>query len=351
MSEEIAVALVGYGFVGKTVHAPLIAATPGLALHTVVSSDAAKVHADHPKVAVVPELSEALADPAIDLVVIATPNALHAPQAHAALDAGKAVVVDKPFTVTVEEAREVVEHAKAAGRLLSVFQNRRWDSDFLTVKKLIENGTFGTLSEFHSHYDRFRPKVQDRWRERAGPGAGIWFDLGPHLLDQVLQLFGAPQAIYADFAEQRPGGQATDYFNVLLRYPGHRVTLHGGAIVPDSGLRFAIHGTGGSFFKHGLDTQEDALKAGRKPGSTGPGGEGWGHDPRAGRLIRVVDGAVAPAEEILAEPGNYRAYYVAIRDALTGLGPNPVTPEQALQLMTLLGVAARSAAERREITI
>jgi predicted dehydrogenase len=187
------VALVGYGFVGKTFHAPLIAATPGLLLHTVVSSDPAKVLADHPGVKVAPDLDAALADPEIDLVVIATPDPLHAPQAHAALDAGKAVVIDKPFAVTLDEARAVADHAQRAGKLLSVFHNRRWDSDFLTLKALIADGSLGEIVQYESHFDRFRPVVRDRWREK--PGAGALLDLGPHLIDQALQLFGPPLAV------------------------------------------------------------------------------------------------------------------------------------------------------------
>ncbi|MBK6304612.1 MAG: Gfo/Idh/MocA family oxidoreductase, partial [Gemmatimonadetes bacterium] len=182
MMEPLNVALVGYGFAGRVFHAPLIAAVEGLRLHTIVSSQGSLVREQWPDVRVVPSLAEALADRGIDLVVLATPNAVHAEQAHAALDAGKHVVVDKPFTVTVAEAESVVAHAERVGRVLSVFHNRRWDSDFLTVRKLIAEGALGEVTYFESRFDRYRPVVRDRWRERAGAGAGLWYDLGPHLV-------------------------------------------------------------------------------------------------------------------------------------------------------------------------
>lgn len=337
------VALVGYGFVGKTFHAPLIVATPGLVLRTVVSSDPAKVHADHPAAKVVPDLAAALADPAIDLVVVATPDPLHAPQAHAALDAGKAVVIDKPFAVTLEEARGVADHAARTGKLLSIFHNRRWDSDFLTLKGLIADGSLGEIVQYESHFDRFRPVVRDRWRE--APGAGALLDLGPHLIDQALTLFGPPTSIFADLAIQKDGGKAPDYFHLLLRYPRLRVLLHASQMTVASDLRMAVHGTRGSFVKQGLDPQENALKAGIIPGS-----QGWGVDPRPGTLT-VPDGETTASRVIAGAPGDYLAYYAGVRDALLGHGRNPAPPEEALAVMTLIDLAARSAAEGRELSL
>ena len=236
MNAPLRVALVGYGFVGKVFHAPLIQATPGLVLHTVVSRDAGKVHADWPDVQVVGDPDAAFADPAVDVVVIASPNDSHAPLAMAALAQDKHVVVDKPFTVTLTEARDVVDAARRAGRLVSVFQNRRWDADFLTVQRLVGDGTLGRIAEFHSHFDRFRPVVQDRWREHDAPGGGLWYDLGPHLIDQAVQLFGLPEAISVDIARLRDGAQAPDYVHATLRYPTHRAHLHAGTLVAGNGL-------------------------------------------------------------------------------------------------------------------
>jgi predicted dehydrogenase len=345
MDTPLKVALVGYGFVGKVFHAPLIQATPGLALHTVVSRDAEKVHADWPDVAVTPDADAVFSDARIDLVVIASPNGTHAPLAIAALAQGKHVVVDKPFTVTLQEAHEVIAAADSANRLVSVFQNRRWDADFLTVQRLIADGELGRVAEFHSHFDRFRPVVQDRWRERDEPGGGLWYDLGPHLLDQAVQLFGLPQAVNADIARLRDGAKAPDYFDVTLRYPGHRAILHASALVAGNGLRFAVHGTQGSYLKHGLDVQEDQLRAGVVPGT-----DGWGVDTRAGELVQEREGRLVAAVAH-AEVGDYRRYYAGMRDAIQLGHPVPVTPQQALDVMRLIELGMRSSEARREIPL
>jgi predicted dehydrogenase len=345
MHEPLQVALVGYGFVGKVFHAPLICSTPGLQLRSVVSSNPVGVHADLPDVAVSPDLASVLHDPHIDLIVIATPNALHAPQAHAALDSGKHVVVDKPFTVTVREAEAVIAHAERAERVLSVFHNRRWDADFLTLRELIASDTLGEITQFESHFDRFRPDVRDRWRERAGPGAGLWYDLGPHLLDQALQLFGAPIGLWADIAMQRDGAETDDYFHAVLRYPRCRVILHASALVAAHGLRFAVHGTRGSYVKMGLDSQEDALKAGRTPGDAS-----WGVDSEAGTLS-VVDGESTATRYVAGVPGNYRRYYERVRDAILGSDTNPVPAADALAVMRLIELGLQSAATHAEMLV
>ncbi|NIK31783.1 oxidoreductase [Xanthomonas arboricola] len=339
MPKPFNLAVVGYGYVGRTFHAPLIAGTPGLALHSVVSSKPQQVQADFPDVIVLADLETALADPALDAVVLATPNQTHAPYALQALAAGKHVLVDKPFALDAAQAREVVAAAAAAGRIVSVFQNRRWDADFLTVRRLIDEGQLGEVVEFHSHFDRFRPQVRDRWRESDIPGAGLWYDLGPHLLDQALQLFGTPQAIGADLQRQRNQARSDDYFHVTLRYPRLRVILHAGSLVADSGLRFAVHGTRGSYLKHGLDTQEDQLRAGRRPGTAG-----WGVDPLPGTLTRVDDEGRVHTHQPDTTPGDYRQCYAAFRDALAGAGPAPVSGADAVQVMELLELAQRSAA-------
>jgi predicted dehydrogenase len=339
---DLNVGLVGYGYVGKTFHAPLIQATPGLRLSGVVSSRPADVAADWPDAAVHPTLEDLLAAQP-DLVVIATPNDLHAPQATAALRAGCAVVVDKPFTLTVAEAEALADLADREGRLLSVFHNRRWDGEFLTVKALIEDGALGTIRRFESHIDRYRPQVRDRWRENAGPGAGLWFDLGPHLVDQTLQLFGWPQAISADLATLRPGGQSTDYAHVILRYPDMRAILHADVTTPAPDLRMAVHGDRASWIKAGIDVQEDQLKAGMTPGAPG-----WGVDPRPGVL---TDGATGQARETQGQAGAQQAYYAAVAAALRGEGPNPVPAAEAIQVMRIIEAGIASATERREIAL
>ncbi|WP_028917515.1 oxidoreductase [Pseudoxanthomonas sp. J35] len=340
----IEVALVGYGLAGRVFHAPLIEATPGLHLHTVVSSEPAKVHDRLPQVHVLPEPVAAFAEPAIQLVVLATPNDTHAPLALQALAAGKHVVVDKPFALDTAQAQAMAEAARRHGRVLAVFHNRRWDADFLALRGLLQAGALGEVAEFHSHFDRFRPQVPDRWRDRAGPGSGLWYDLGPHLVDQALQLFGTPLAVHADLGMQRDGANAVDYFHVQLRYPRLRAVLHAGSLVPGHGLRFAVHGSGGSWIKHGLDPQEDALRAGHIPG-----GPDWGRDPRPGTLLRVQPDGSVREEASPTPPGDYLAYYAQLRDAIADGAPLPVSVEDALATIRVIEAGLRSNDERREI--
>jgi predicted dehydrogenase len=343
MTKTLNVALLGYGMAGKVFHAPLIAATPGLTLRTVVTSRADQVAADHPGATVVGDVATALSDPTINLVVVATPDAVHAEHGRAALTAGKAVLIDKPFATTLADAQALAEQARGAGKLLSVFHNRRWDSDFLTLRALIADGALGEVTQFESRFDRFRPAVADQWKER--PGAGTWYGLGPHLVDQALQLFGMPLGVYADFASQKDGGQAVDYCHVILRYVRLRVILHACQLAPVNDLRFMVHGTGGSFIKHGLDPQEAALASGQVPG-----GEGWGVDPRPGALSRVMDGQARPAD-FQNLPGDYLAFYAGLRDTLNGAGENPSNPADALATMTVMDLAMRSAEARRELAV
>lgn len=339
-------ALLGFGYVGRTFHAPLIAHTPGLHLHTVVSRQAEAVNAAWPQARVVADAAQAFADPRIDAVVIATPNQTHAPLALAALAQGKHVLVDKPFTLDVAETQQVLAQAQRADRIVSVFQNRRWDGDFLGVRALLEAGTLGEIAEFHSHFDRHRPQVGDRWREHALPGSGLWFDLGPHLLDQALQLFGPPQSLQADLALQRPGAQTVDYVHAVLRYPRLRVVLHAGSLVAANGLRFALHGSGGSYVKHGLDTQEAQLRAGVVPGAPG-----WGEDPLPGQLRLVGADGTHAVQTLPAPRGDYRDCYAAFREAIAGRAPAPVDAAQALAVMRLLEAGVRSAASGCSVTL
>ena len=336
----IRVGLIGYGYAGKTFHAPLIQAVPGLVLAAVVSSDAAKVHRDLPRIKVIADPAQLIASEAIDLVVIATPNATHAALAREALRAGKHVVVDKPFVLDMSEARALMALAHDRGRLLSVFQNRRWASDFLAIKQAIERGTVGTVRHFESHFDRYRPVVRERWREQAVPGAGIWYDLGPHLIDQALQLFGLPRRVMATLAIQRAGGVVDDWAHVLLDYDGLQVILHASMLVAGGGTRFIVHGDRGSLLKTGSDRQESQLLAGMPPGAAG-----WGEDPDE---LQVFEGK-APPHRVSAPAGDYRHYYAGIRDAIAGRAPNPVLPAQALAVMAVLDAAITSNHERREV--
>lgn len=340
MSAPFRVALIGYGFVGQTFHGPLLNSIPGLSLRLVASRDAARVQADLPGVRVSADYAAAVRDPAIDLVVIASPNQTHAPLASAALAAGKHVVVDKPFTVTLTEARQLAQEAEAAGRLLSVFQNRRWDSDFLGLQTVLASGALGDVTSLESRIERFRPQVRDRWREADLPGSGLWFDLGPHLLDQALCLFGLPQHLQASLVRQRPGARTDDWFQVQLDYGALQVTLRAGMLAAGGVPRFLAQGTAASWLKLGADRQEDALKAGVRPG-----GPDWGQDPDPGWLI-AADGE----RQALPTPaGDHRRYYLALVEALADRAANPVPPAQACALMALLETAQRSSVEGRAL--
>lgn len=345
MSDNIRVGLIGYGYASKTFHAPLIVGTPGMTLAAVSSSDASKVHADWPNVTVVSDPKQLFNDPSLDLIVIPTPNDTHFPLARAAMEAGKHVVVDKPFTVTLSQARELEAMAKSRGLVLSVFHNRRWDSDFLTLKGLIAEGKLVEVSYFESHFDRYRPQVRNRWREQAGPGSGIWYDLGPHLIDQALVLFGVPVSITVDMAQLRPDAQTTDYFHAVLTYPQRRVVLHSTMLAAAESARYIVHGTRGSYVKFGLDPQEDRLKAGERPPQ-----EEWGYDMRDGVLTLAV-GDELDAQTLLTVPGNYPAYYAAIRDALNGQGENPVPASQAIRVMELIELGIESAKHRSTLCL
>jgi len=340
--DDIGVGLIGYGLGGRAFHAPYVNVMPGLSLRAVVSRDPGKVHADLPGMAVVPTVSELIARPDIDLVIVSSPDACHAEHALAALDAGKHVLIDKPFATSLADARRVADRAEARGMLLTVFHNRRWDADFLTLKHLIDEGSLGAIVKFESHFDRWRPEAATTWKEARD--GGVWLDLGPHLVDQALQLFGTPEGVYADVATLRPNAPAADYFHVVLRYPDRRVILHASKMVADHGLRFAVHGTRGSWIKHGIDPQEAATV-----GGTAPTGVDWGRDANPGLFTPGNDlGAAAPVPN---RNGDYRLFWRGLEAALRGVGPNPVPASDAIEVMEILEAGLVSAAERREVEI
>jgi predicted dehydrogenase len=348
-SRPLRAGLVGYGFAGQTFHAPVLSAVPGLELTAVASSQPQKVQADWPGAAVVPDVATLIARADIDLVVVATPNAQHHPVAKAALEAGKHVVVDKPFTLDVAQAKELASLASRNNRILSVYQNRRFDADFLTLKDLLASGELGRVVYLESHFDRFRPEVRARWREQAVPGSGLWVDLGAHLVDQAVQLFGQPDTLQLDTAVLRDGAVVEDYFHAVLRYESGthaplRVVLHSTTLAAHATPRYIVHGTRGSYVKHGVDTQEDALRAGRRPPA-----QGWGADPLDGELTLVGGDGTVSQRTVPTRPGNYVDYYAAVRDAILGVGPNPVPPAQAVALMELLDAGRQSALEGRAI--
>lgn len=332
-------ALLGYGYAGRTFHAPLIRSVEGLELRVVGSSSENKVRADLPDVAVVP-VQTAITARGVDLVVIATPSSTHHDLTEAALRAGRHVVVDKPFTITSGEARALAGLAKRAGRVLSVFHNRRFDSDFLGARDILASGRLGRVVHYESRFDRMRPLVQQRWRERSGRGSGVWLDLGPHLVDQALQLFGRPLAVSGDMAGLRPGAMTDDWAHVVLDFGEQRAVLSASMLVAGGTPRLALHGTQGSWLKNHGDVQEEQLRAGALPGSAG-----WGEDRDAAFLINAEGVPTA----MPVPPGDYRRYYAALREAIAGIGPNPVPPEQAVDVMTVLEAALESSTTGRRV--
>jgi predicted dehydrogenase len=284
-------------------------------------------------------VEELLSIPEITLVVIATPNTTHYPFARQCLHAGRHVVVDKPFTTTLQEAEDLIKLAQERNRLISVYQNSRWHGDFLTTCKLIASGVLGKLARYEAHFDRFRPGLRPgAWREHDEPGSGLLFDLGPHLIDQALLLFGAPTHLSADVRGEREGAVADDAFDLVFHYGEFRAVLGATMLAAAPGPRFLLYGTCGSYVKYGVDPQAEALKLGETPG-----GDRWGEEPEAmwGKLSLAKEGEIS-TEQVPTEPGDYRRYYDNVRDAILGRASLDVTPQQALHVMYALELARES---------
>jgi predicted dehydrogenase len=334
VTPPIRVGLIGFGFVSKTFHVPLLKATDGYEITAVSSRHPADVTAVLPDADVLSDPKSLATHADVDLVVIASPNETHVPLAELAMRAGHNVVVDKPFTITVAEAKHLAAVSKEKNVLLSVFQNRRWDSDFLTIQDAIRRDLTGRIVLFESRIDRYRPEVRERWREIPGPGAGLLYDLGPHLIDQTLLLFGIPESVQATLANQRTGARTDDFFQLVLRYGEMIALLSAGSLVSGGSARFAVHGEKATVVKEKPDIQEDQLRAGMSPGDSD-----WGLDPDDATLY---DGATGTTRTLKALRGDQRGYYVALREALRGRAPNPVTPEQGATVMTIIEAALRS---------
>lgn len=335
-------ALLGYGYVGRTFHAAYIDSLPEWNLRGIVSSRPDEVRADRPDCLIYAEPHEAFADPDIDLVVIATPNETHFPLACAALEAGKHVLLEKPFALSLHEAREIIATAKRCNRELCVFHNRRWDSDYLSIRAALDRGDIGQIRHFESSIDRFRPHVRNRWRESARPGAGVLFDIGPHLIDQVLQIFGLPEQVYASVALQRDNTLSDDWAHLMLDYGPTRVILHTGSLAAGGTIRFKVHGTGGTLIKKKADPQENQLRDGMKPGDAG-----WGEDPD--KLQIYTDETTSYEREAI--PGDQRVLYRELGLALAGKGHNPIRPIEALATMAVIEAAVLSAQDKRAILL
>lgn len=344
------VGLVGYGLAGAVFHAPLIATTPGLILDAIVTRDAsrrAQAKRDHPRARVVDSTDDLWGlTPKLDVVVVATPNRTHVPIARAALAAGIGVVVDKPFAPTAAEGRALVDEALRRKLLLTVFQNRRWDGDFLTLRRLAAAESLGTIFRFESRFERWRPTPKIGWREQGDPAeaGGVLYDLGSHLIDQALLLLGEVESVYAELDRRREGVQVEDDVLVALTHRnGARSRLLLSAVAAQEAPRFRVLGSRAAYVKWGLDPQEDALRRGERPGNAD-----WGAEPRDrwGKL-----GAGDALNVVPTDAGAYPVFYAAVAAALAGGAPPPVDPNDSVRGLAIIEAARRSAAERKAIPL
>jgi predicted dehydrogenase len=343
----IRVGLVGFGMAGRVFHAPLLSSVEGLELAAVVERNSNTAAERYPGIQVYRSLEAMLADASLGLFVLATPNGTHFALAKEILQAGKNVVVDKPMTLTSAEAVELIGFAKEHKVLLAPFQSRRWDSDFLTLQKLLHEGSLGRLVAFESRLDRWRPAplTERLWKENVGAGGGKLLDLGPHLVDQALVLFAKPEAVSAEVVREKDGPGVDDAFTIRLRYPGLMVTLGANSLSLPAAPRFHLRGTKGGYVKNGVDPQEAALNK-----ITHIDAPAWGQEPAAnwGVLHVGIEGG-SVTKPVPALTGDYRLYYAGIRDALLGKVPAPVTGIDGWRVARVLEWAAESSEKRREI--
>jgi scyllo-inositol 2-dehydrogenase (NADP+) len=345
----IDVGLIGFGLAGRAFHAQVIRAVPGLRLAAILQRSGNEVAEQYPDVRIVRTLDELLSIPEIRLVVIATPNDSHYPLAQRCLAAGRDVLVDKPFTTTLEEAIDLVQFAKKQGRLLTVYQNRRYDGDFQAIVQLVASGVLGRVVRFESNYDRFRPQLKpNAWRERHGPGNGIFFDIAPHLVDHALLLFGLPESLTADIRIEREGGVADDAFDLAFHYShALRVDLRSSILAAATRPRFTLHGTQGAFVKLTVDPQESNLRRGHIPSDSA-----WGAEPEENwGLLTVSENGTLTQRRVPSANCDYRDFYANLRDAILGKAELAISTDWALNVMRLLELARQSSNERRTVSV
>jgi predicted dehydrogenase len=340
----IEVGLVGFGRGGRAFHAPIIHQVPGMRLAAILQRHGNSSEQFYPEAKIVRGMDELLSIPQISLIAISTPNDTHFSYAKQCLEAGKHVVVDKPFTNTFAEARELAALAKKTGKILTVYQDRRYDSDFRTVQKMLADAAIGKTTSFRTAFDRFRPAVNaSTWKEKPEVGCGVFYDLGPHLLDQALLLFGPPELVLADIRMEREGSVVADAFDVTFYYrDGLRAQMNASTLAPDPRPHYRIQGTKGLYIKQGLDPQEALLRA-DKPAA----GENWGLEtPEEWGTLTLWQGAESKSEKLPSMRGDYRDYYAQVRDAIEGKTAPPVNLEEALRLMYALELCTESSEKR-----
>ncbi|GAB3891383.1 Gfo/Idh/MocA family oxidoreductase [Larkinella knui] len=339
MSRTLQVGLIGFGLSGRYFHAPFLTVNPHFKIAKVVERHRNEAEAFDPTIKTVRSHEDLLTDPAIDLIIVGSPNDTHFPYAKAALEAGKHVLIEKPFATTLEQARDLLELAQQKGLVAIPYQNRRYDADFLTIQQLLQEGPLGDVVEYECRYDRYRPAILDSWKEKDPAGGGNLFNLGPHLIDQAIALFGLPEAVSADVRIVREGGILDDYFDVKLFYADKRVILKSSMLAVDNSLRYIIHGTKGSFIKHGLDIQEETQRKNILPNTPD-----WGAEPETqyGTLTTTEGRATFPSL-----PGNYHRFYDNLYRAIVGEIPQEVTPEQTLAVIKIIELAGESSKTKK----
>jgi scyllo-inositol 2-dehydrogenase (NADP+) len=346
--KPIHTALLSYGMSGEVFHAPLLAAHSGFKLTKIWQRKGESSRTRYPKVEVVRSFKEILSDKEVELVIVNTPNETHFDFTNQALLAGKHVVVEKPYTNTVDEGAKLIELARKQNLILSVFQNRRWDGGFLTVREIIQSNSLGKIVEMEMHYDRFRNYIAaNTWKEEPGVGSGILYNLGSHMLDQVIQLFGMPKSVDARVGIQRPAGKVFDFYDLRLSYDDLNVIVKSSYLVREPGPQYILHGVNGSFVKYGIDPQEEALKEGRIPK-----GPNWGTEPEVfwGKLNTQL-GALHYEGKVETLAGNYLGYYQNLYEAIREKKELAVKPEQSLLVIQLIEAAMKSNVEKREIDL
>lgn len=334
--------VIGHGFSAQTFHVPFLLASPSFLWKASVSSKPEAIALDYPKVSVLDSIDDISAEQ-YDLAIVTTPNSLHFEQVSTLLKMGLHVVVEKPMVLSLAHAKALYDLAEQKQKTLTVFQNRRWDGDFLTVESLLQANRVGNVGRFVSRFDRFRPIVRDRWRESSDAGAGILWDLGPHLLDQMVALFGRPEAITANVSRLRPGARSDDTFELWCHYPGLEVVLGSSCYQAGPNLRFNLEGDKGSFIKYGLDVQEEALKKGVDIQD-----ERWGLEPEShwGVLYNESSNQV-----ITTKPGSYDAFWFQLANTITEGGVSPVPKTDVLTVIELLELAHQSAIQQRTLSV
>ncbi|MBN1188027.1 MAG: oxidoreductase [Bacteroidales bacterium] len=338
MENIINTALCSFGMSGAIFHGPLLNAHPGFSIACILERTK-ELSKEKYNAKIVKNYKEILQDKTIDLVVVNTPDDLHYSMTKLALLSGKHVVVEKPFTQTVEEGEELISLANEQGKILTVFQNRRWDGDYLTVEKIVKSQILGRLVSFEAHFDRFRNYIQDSWKEDNSRGTGTIYNLGPHLIDQVLVLFGMPISVFANIKIFRTTGKVDDYFDIFLEYPDKLALIRASYLVKEAGPRYLIHGTEGSFVKYGLDPQEEALKQGLLPDT-----KDWGTEPEEKWGILHLDkGEINERKKIETTPGNYLQFYQNLYETINGKSDLLVKPEEALDVIKIIEAAKQSA--------